>query len=533
MGNYLQMADVRKIEALLDLGWSQRRIAREVGCRRETVGRYQRLRGAKAATPIAGSGENRPNLIAGSGDLENRPNPITGSEIERARPGPISTAQEHHEFIAARVERGLSAQRIWQDLVEERGYTAGYLSVQRYVRRLRGSRREVSDVMEHPPGEEAQIDFFRSPAPVLDEDGKWRRPWVMRVTLSCSRHGYEEAMWRQQQESFLAVQEHAFEAFSGVPRVVRLDNTKVGVSRSSLYDPDLNEVYVAFAEHWGFTPLPSRPRHPEENGVEERSGGYVKSNALKGRRFESLEELNQHLRRWNRTVAQLRIHGTTRRQVLTHFLQVEQPALQPLPGGRFEIFEVGTRTVHVDGFIEVAGAYYPVPHQLLQQQVRVRWNERLVRIFHDGREVRVHAREHRQGVFVPVRAGDRPAHKPARQQAYQEHLLGRAARVGDKTLAWAQAAIEERDVRAYRLLQGVLGLTRSHPRERLEWACGVALENRSFRYATLHRLCEQAAERAPEQRPRLTQEHELIRPLSQYAELAARHPLPIQEELWP
>jgi hypothetical protein len=184
------------------------------------------------------------------------------------------------------------------------------------------------------------------------------------------------------------------------------------------------------------------------------------------------------------------------------------------------MFEVGTRIVHMDGFIEVEGAYYPVPHQLLRQEVRVRWNDRLVRVFHDGQEVRVHAREHRPGVFVPVRAGDRPAHKPARQQAYQENLLARAGRVGEKTLAWAQAAVEERDVRAYRLLQGVLSLTRSHPRERVEWACGVALENRSFRYATLRRLVESAAERTPEVRPQLTQEHELIRPLEQYAQLA-------------
>jgi transposase len=504
------MADVKRIEALLGLGWSQRRIAREVGCRRETVGRYQRLREAKPA-----------NLIAGSGDGEKRPNPIAGSEVGKPKSGPTSIAHLHRDFIAAGVERGLSAQRIWQDLVEERGYNAGYLSVQRYVRRIRGARREVADVMEHPPGEEAQIDFFRSPALVLDGEGRWRHPWVMRMTLSCSRHGYEEGIWRQQQEPFLRVQENAFEAFDGVPRVVRLDNTRTGVTRACLYDPDVNEIYMAFARHWGFVPLPSRPSHPQEQGVQERGGGYVKGNALKGRRFESLEEHNEFLRRWNRNVAQLRIHGTTRRQVLTHFLEVEQPALQPIPGTRFEMFEVGTRTVHMDGFIEVAGAYYPVPHQLLRQEVRVRWNDRLVRVFHDGREVRVHAREHRVGIFVPVRAGDRPAHKPARQQAYQEHLLARAGRVGEKTLAWAHAAVEERDVRAYRLLQGVLSLTRAHPRERVDWACGIALENRSFRYATLRRLVETAAERAPEVRPQLTQEHELIRPLQQYARMAA------------
>jgi transposase len=243
------MADVKKIEALLELGWSQRRIAREVGCRRETVARYQRLRG-----------ENRPNLIAGSVDLEKRPNPIAGSEIESPTSGPDSTAHLHRDFIALGVKRGLSAQRIWQDLVAERGYTGGYLTVQRYVRRIRRAHPEVADVMEHPPGAEAQIDFFRSPALVLDGEGKWRHPWVMRMTLSCSRHGYEEGIWRQQQVPFLRVQEHAFEAFDGVPKVVRLDNTRVGVVRACLYDPDVNEVYAAFARHWGFVPCPRGPR---------------------------------------------------------------------------------------------------------------------------------------------------------------------------------------------------------------------------------------------------------------------------------
>lgn len=149
----------------------------------------------------------------------------------------------------------------------------------------------------------------------------------------------------------------------------------------------------------------------------------------------------------------------------------------------------------------------------------MRWNDRLVRVFHDGQEVRVHAREHRPGVFVTVRPGDRPAHKPARQQAYQENLLARAGRVGERALAWAQAAIEERDVRAYRLLQGMLSVTRSHPKERVDWACGVALESRSFCYPILRRLVKTAAECSPEVRPQLTQEHELIRPLQQYAQL--------------
>ncbi len=507
MGNYLPMASQQQVRALLQLGWSHRRIARELGVHRETVSKYASQQRAGPPVVIAG-GEDEPvrRLV-----LQNRPNPITG---------PISLAAPYHEVIVQALERGLSAQRIWQDLMEEHGYGGGYLTVQRYVRALKRVRPEVADRLEHPPGEEAQVDFFKSPAPVLDSAGRWRRPWIFRMTLSCSKHGYEEALWSQAQVGFMRAHEHAFLALGGVTRVVRHDNLKAAVVRACLYDPDLSEVYEAFARHWGFVALPSRPRHPQEQGVQDRSGGYVKHNALKGRRFQSLEETNGFLQRWNRQIAQQRIHGSTRRQVLAHFLEVERPALQPLAEERFQLFQVGSRAVHPDGYIEVEGAFYTAPHHLVGQRVRVRWDERLLRIYHQGQEVRVHLKQSKPGTYT-TNPEDRPAHKPARQEAYQAGLLARAEHVGEHALAWAKAAIQERDVRAYRLLQGMLSLTRRHPREQVDQACAVALEARAFRYRTLRRLVEQAALRSPEPARRLTQKHELIRPLSDYALVAA------------
>lgn len=162
-----------------------------------------------------------------------------------------------------------------------------------------------------------------------------------------------------------------------MPEVVRLDNLKAGVARACLYDPDVSELYAAFAKHWGFVPLPSRPRHPQEQGINERGNSYLKDNALKGRRFDSLEDLDIFLKRWNRTIARVRIHGTTRKQVYTHFLEVEKPALKLVPEERFSLFEVGTRTVHPDGHVEVARAFYSVPDRLVGEEVRARWNERL------------------------------------------------------------------------------------------------------------------------------------------------------------
>jgi hypothetical protein len=157
-----------------------------------------------------------------------------------------------------------------------------------------------------------------------------------------------------------------------------------------------------------------------------------------------------------------------------------------------------------------------VPHTLVGQEVRVHWDDRLVRVYGQGKCLAVHSRT-ATGTFA-TQGDHRPAHKPARQEAYQATLLAKAEHIGPRSREWAQAAIEERGVRAYRLLQGMVSLTRRHPRERVDWACGVALERRVFRYAILQRLVDQAADRAPTQQLPLLQEHPLIRDLREYTQ---------------
>lgn len=494
MGNYLKMADRQRIQALLELGWSYRRIQRETGVHRETAARYDPNREPKPSGVSAGC-ESKPAKVS---------------------TGPKSMAEPYRELIEAAVSKGLTAQRIWQDLREDYGYAHSYASVKRFVRKIKQAHPEVADVMEHPPGEEAQVDFFQGPPTLDPETGRWRRPSIFRMTLSCSRHSYEEPMWRQDRVSFLRAHERAFNSFGGVPRTVRHDNLKAAVVRACLYDPDISELYAAFARHYGFVPLPGRPRHPQEQGIAERGGGYVKDNALKGRRFEGLGELDSFLKHWNRTVARLRIHGTTRKQVYAHFLETDKPALQPLPDTPFNLFEVGTRTVHPDGHVQVEGAFYSVPHNLVGEEVRVHWDDRLIRVYHRGQCVAVHSRI-TAGTFT-TQNDHRPEHKPARQEAYEARLMAKAEHIGQRSIAWAKAAVEERGVRSYRLLQGMVSLTRSHPRERVDWACGVALERGVFRYAVLKRLVEQASDRQGSDDPRLLQQHPLIRDLNEYTQ---------------
>lgn len=516
MPNYLKMPKKAQVLALLELGWSYRRIEAETRVRRETVSRYDRARRANAAKTFPGS---EPSRSTGSADLSaadgsNAAKTFAGSPPNAAKafpgsaPRPRFAAALYRVAITEKLDAGLSLQRIWQDLVEEYGYGASYESVKRFVRTIAPTRRAVG-VFHCAPGAEGQVDFFRG-APTLDTaTGEWRRPWVFRLTLGHSRHGYEEAVWDQKLETFLRLHERAFRDLGGVPRVVRHDNLKAAVVRACFYDPDSHDVYLAFAAHWGFTPLPTQPRTPQENGKQERSGGYVKDNALKGRRFDSLDAQNALLRHWNRTIARLRIHGTTRRQVWTHFVEVEQPALQPPAAEAFPYFTSSERTVHADGHVEVGGAFYPVPLALLGQDVRVRWDAHLVRVFVGDALVAVHARV-REGLYAP-RAGE--AEASTRQQAFVDRLVGQCERVGPALKQWADAALAARGVRAIRLIQGVLGLTRKHPRERVLAAISEAHARQHFRYQTIRQLVERSPARP---RPTLRTDDPAIRPMTQY-----------------
>ena len=215
MSNRLKMANVHAIIGLLEQKWSYRRIARELHVDRGTVARYDRLR-SNAAIPSPGSGESSDSnpaiSTAGSGESSD-PNaaiPTAGSLLEELAvmqvsggwpPGRASQCDPFKNAITKKLDAGLSAQRIWQDLVEETGFTGSYSSVKRFVRRLGAATPVPFRRMECEPGEEAQVDFG-SGAWVI-EDGKRRRPHVIRVTLSHSRKSHSEPVWRQTTEGFI------------------------------------------------------------------------------------------------------------------------------------------------------------------------------------------------------------------------------------------------------------------------------------------------------------------------------------------
>lgn len=582
MANQLKMAEIQAILALKSRGWSNRRIAVELGVDRETVGRYVRLalslarstsdsiekdaegpssKPANAPAGSEGSGASKPaNALTGdeaaversstrslpSEESPTEPNsakapagieetsdvnaarapsgsesakwPPTLEELAwRIRPrdgrGRDSQCEPYRQRIEEKLALGLSAQRVYQDLVEE-GFAGSVYSVQRFVRRLLTKSPEPFRRMECLPGEEAQVDFGTG-APVTQGSTR-RRTHVFRILLSHSRKAYSEAVFRQTTESFVQCLENAFWYFGGVPRTLVLDNLKAAVQTPDWFDPETNPKLQSLCAHYGTALLPTKPYTPRHKGKIESGIGYVKKNGLKGRVFASLEEQNQHLRQWEQTTADRRIHGTTKRQVGSHFEEVERAALIPLPSDRFPFLHEARRSVHRDGHVEVAKAYYSVPPEYVGRIVWARWDERLVRIFNGRMEqIALHSRQE-SGRFSTTRQ-HLSSHKISMVEEGAETLLVRMARIGPKTGQWAEAMFQARGIEGVRVLVGMASLARKYPAKDIEAACDTALSYGAFRLRTIRQLI---GKNAPKQQVlEFLDEHPIIRPMSDYGAL--------------
>lgn len=141
------------------------------------------------------------------------------------------------------------------------------------------------------------------------------------ATLGYSRRLYVRAFTNERQENWFAGMEGAFQHFGGVPRELLFDNDRGLVSRHDVHTREVsfNASFLAFARHWSFRPRACAPYRARTKGKDERGVGYVKKNAIAGRRFASWAAMEAHLDAWVRDVADARVHGTTGEVPLERF----------------------------------------------------------------------------------------------------------------------------------------------------------------------------------------------------------------------
>jgi transposase len=343
------------------LGWSLRRIAREVGCSPMTVQRY----------------------IAAEGWVPFRSSP---------RSGALSGLED---WLAERFRqhRG-NADVLRQELLAEHGIAISLRTVERAVASLRRELQAEARAtvrFETPPGQQLQIDFGERQVRIGAESV---RAYLFVATLGYSRRLFVRVFRHERQGSWFAGIEDAFRHFGGRPAELLLDNARALVERHDMQSREVvfNERFQAFVRYWDVRPVACAPYRARTKGKDERGVGYVKRNAIAGRSFASWAELEAHLAQWTREVADVRVHGTTGEAPLVRFERDEAAALRPLGDKpRFGQLRELTRRVQNDGCVDVDTNHYSVPWQLIGAGVSVVVCGSEVRILHAGTEVARHA----------------------------------------------------------------------------------------------------------------------------------------------
>ncbi len=386
----LQPDEVAAMVRLHELGWGAKRLAKEFGCARNTVRRYLRAGGA---VPFA-----KPQRKTAFDGLE--------------------------DWLRERFFRhGGNADVIRQELASEHGVVIGLrsveLRVQRWRRELRAQKRATVR-FETPPGHQLQIDFGESRVWIGDERVHVH---LFVATLGYSRRMHIQASLRERQVDWFAGMEGAFLRFGGVPAEVLVDNAKALVEHhdAATREVRFNARLHAFARYWGFSPRACAPYRARTKGKDERGVGYVKRNAVAGRRFVSWGAFVAHLDQWNREIADVRVHGTTGELPLVRFAD-EADVLRPL-GGRAPFGQLRDliRKVRPDCAIDLDTNSYSVPWRLVGETVQVVVLAGRVIVRHageviadhpicEGRRQRVMDRTHLAGLVGtgPVRAATSP-----------------------------------------------------------------------------------------------------------------------------
>jgi transposase len=495
MGNVLSHTKQQQVVALGRLGWSLRRIAAETGVHRGTAGAYLRA----AGVPVRGRG-GRPTVwppkpattVEVSTDPEGaKPatTPTVSTDLGPTRAPTASACEIYREVITEALSRGRNAMGIWQDLVDDHGCTVKYASVRRFVTRLRGTTApEARVVITTAPGEEAQVDYGEGPLVRDPVSGKHRRVRLFVLTLGCSRKAVRLLTWKSSAQIWAELHERAFRRLGGTVKVIILDNLGEGVLSPDIYDPALNPLYRDVLAHYGVVALPCRVRDPDRKGKVEAGVGHAQKTPLQGQRFDTIEEAQRYLDRWEERWADTRIHGTTKRQVAVMFAE-ERPALGPLPVEPFRYYRFGARTVHLDGCVEVEAAYYSAPPGWIGHRIAVQWNDLHVRLMDPktGQLLREHLRAPRG--YHRIAEADRSKRTPPTTRT----LLARAATAGPHIGTVCRHIQAHNGAHGVRQILGVLALAKKHGVAVVDDAAKVAIDIGVLTYRFVRKYVERQA----------------------------------------
>src|SRR6201996_4181943 len=354
--------------------------------------------------------------------------------------------------------------------------------------------------MDHKAGDKLYVDFAGEKLSITDKDtGEIIPMEVFVAILGASQLTYAEAVMSQQKEDFIAACENTLHYIGGVPAAIVPDNLKAAVTKSSRYEPTLNETFEDFADHYGATILPARAYRTRDKALVEGAVKilYTKIHApLSKEVFHSLADLNKAI------MEALEVHNS---QLLKgrnysrrlQFEEIEKHTLAPLPVQRYQFKKQFHARVIKNGHVNLGPDkhYYSVPYRFIGRRVKLLYSRNTVEIYSNYERIAIHKRNKNPYGYTTDKDHMATTHRFVTDWT-PDKFLDWAASIHEDVRLFILQILERKQhpEQAYKSCLGVLNFAKKAGNERLTMACQRALSYGVYNYKTIQSILENKME---------------------------------------
>lgn len=408
---------------------------------------------------------------------------------------------------------GVTLQLLWQEHKE--AHPDGY-QYSRFCEMYEAWSRknDVYTPMPHKAGEELFVDYAGDKIPYIClETNVLLEAEIFIAVLGASNRTYAEASRSQQLPCWIESNINAFEYNEGVTEMVIPDNLLSAITTPDRYEASVNRTYQDLGEHYGTFIVPARSRKPKDKSKAEQGVQSFQREILaplRNHTFFGLHSINEaiwpRLQQLNNRPFQKRLGSRE-----SYYLEIEKPALKPLPVTRYSYREWLVKLmVGQDHHVFIHEHRYSVPCQYARAEVEAAIDIKMIEIIHKGQVIARHCRS-----FVKEGRTTLREHMPPKYQYYfdsydQAKLLTKAKDVGPHTVEWVEVIFNLKG-RPPKLLchtvLGALSLIKEFGKDRLETICERALIMNIHSYKTLKSMLSRGADYLPLPIPATTLSH--------------------------
>lgn len=392
-------------------------------------------------------------------------------------------------------KKGVTRQLLWSEYKISHINGVGRSQFNYYFARWKA---QVSPTMrmDHKAGDKLYVDFAGDKLSIVDKQtGEIQYIEVFVAVLGASQLTYVEAVMSQQKEDFIGACEGALLYYGGVPAAIVPDNLKSAVTKSSKYEPVLNEAFADFAQHYSTTILPARAYKPRDKALVENAVRIIYTRIyakIRGTDYFTLEELNAAIRLALEEHNNMLLTGRnySRRQ---QFEEVERVALAPLPPFRYELRKELYATVMKNGHVSlnIDKHYYSVPYRFIGKKVKLMYSRSVVEIFYHYERIAQHQRLKSPYNYTTDKEHLASAHRFVTDWT-PERFLSWAGKIHEDVQLYILKILDRKQhpEQAYKSCVGILSFSKKVGDERLIKACQRALGYGIYNYKTIQSILE-------------------------------------------